>query len=120
MEKAQLLEKKRREQEDRRRKQEELDQILLENRRKVMLPQRQLCCRARQFWRGLKCSSCTARWSLPRTVATALWRFTASSTLTSHYDAQRLSPAVMVANRWCVQVEEAQLRAEQERNKRET
>ena len=38
MEKAQLLEKKRREQEDRRRKQEELDQILLENRRKVTLP----------------------------------------------------------------------------------
>lgn len=35
LEKAQLLEKKRQEQEDRRRKQEELDQILLENRRKV-------------------------------------------------------------------------------------
>ena len=38
MEKAALLEKKRREQEERRRKQEELDQILLENRRKVMMP----------------------------------------------------------------------------------
>ena len=38
MEKAALLEKKRREQEDRRRKQEELDQILLENRRKVWPP----------------------------------------------------------------------------------
>ena len=50
MEKAQLLEKKRREQEDRRRKQEELDQILLENRRKVMLPQQQLPCRAHHFW----------------------------------------------------------------------
>ena len=36
MEKAALLEAKRREQEERRRKQEELDQILLENRRKVM------------------------------------------------------------------------------------
>ena len=35
MEKAALLEAKRREQEERRRKQEELDQILLENRRKV-------------------------------------------------------------------------------------
>ena len=36
MEKAALLEAKRREQEERRRKQEELDQILLENRRKVL------------------------------------------------------------------------------------
>lgn len=35
VEKATLLEKKRREQDERRRKQEELDQILLENRRKV-------------------------------------------------------------------------------------
>jgi len=35
LEKASLLERKRREQDERRRKQEELDQILLENRRKV-------------------------------------------------------------------------------------
>jgi hypothetical protein len=35
LEKATLLERKRREQDERKRKQEELDQILLENRRKV-------------------------------------------------------------------------------------
>lgn len=99
LEKASLLERKRREQDERRRKQEELDQILLENRRKVRAaPSHPLCQRA------VALDVCYAEsgvsvWMRPSVALSGLTSFR--------------------CERCFLQVEEAQMRAEQDRLKRQ-